>query len=94
MGKVLTVLRASRFGKVMLDIRATLLNGGIMTRKLLSILLGLLMLLPLAAEAKSHSGSSKHYANQGGHYSGGKSSSHKGGHYKNARTHDHYTHHK
>jgi hypothetical protein len=36
----------------------------------------------------------QHYANEGGHYSGGKGSSHRGGHYKNVRTHDHYTKHK
>jgi len=50
-------------------------------KKLLSLLLILLFLLPLSLDAQK----------RGGHYSGGKGSSHKGGTYKNKKTNDHYT---
>jgi hypothetical protein len=41
----------------------------------------------------THSHSSGHHSNQGGHYVGGHGSSHKGGHYVNSRTGNHYVHH-
>ena len=67
-----------------------------MNRAFAAFAIGVLMLSPVSATARSgpHYGGGHHTYSHGGHYSGGSGSSHRGGHYVNLRTSNRYGCHK
>jgi hypothetical protein len=86
------------------DYSPAYVEGGVIMKRLgiLAVSAALALSIPHAADARSHSYSSRpyyggghHTSSHGGHFTGSHSgSSHKGGHYVNARTGNHYGRHK